>query len=129
MNVCHYGFKIQSLTRTYHCRSQNLQPADFFSFFSFLFVCVSVYSFFFFKQKIYILIQFRLCGRVSDKKISPGRFPETRLLVFWPWYQECIYWMQFMVDSRKFEMICLFEESHCSPTFLKAPINSTELFQ
>ena len=30
--------------------------------------------------KIYILIHIRLCGRVSDKIFSLGRFPETRLL-------------------------------------------------
>ena len=36
--------------------------------------------FVFLKLKIYILIHIRLCRRVSDKKNSPGRFPETRLL-------------------------------------------------
>ena len=68
LNVYHYGFKIQSLTWTYHCRFQNLQPALFFSFFSFLFVYVSVFFFSFSKQKIYILIQSWLCGWASDKK-------------------------------------------------------------
>ena len=48
----------------------------FFSFFCFLSSCFL----FFLKLKIYILIHIRLSGRVSDKKISPGRFPETRLL-------------------------------------------------
>ena len=30
LDGCHYGFKIQSLTWTNHCRSRNLQPANFF---------------------------------------------------------------------------------------------------
>ena len=69
LNVCHYGLKIQSLTWTYHYTFQNLQPASFFSFFSFLFVWISLcVCVFLVKQKMYILIQFWLCGRVSDKK-------------------------------------------------------------
>ena len=48
-----------------------------FAFFVFFF-CVCV------KLKIYSLIHIQLCGQVSDKKFSPGRFPETRLLFFWP---------------------------------------------
>ena len=39
---------------------------------------------YFLNLKMYILIHIRLCGRVSDKKISPSRFPETRLTFFWP---------------------------------------------
>ena len=46
-----------------------------FIFFFCFFVC-------FLKLKLYILIQIRLCGRVSDKKFSLGRFPETKLLSF-----------------------------------------------
>ena len=41
-----------------------------FAFFVFLFFCLFVY---FLKLKMYILINIRLCGRVSDKKFSPGR--------------------------------------------------------
>ena len=59
----------------------------FFSFFCLflsscfaLFCIVFVFFFVFLKLKIYILIHIRLCRRVSDKKNSPGRFPETRLL-------------------------------------------------
>ena len=53
----------------------------FFSLFSFLFVCVFVFfSFLFFCKAKNILIQFRLCGRVSDKKIFTWPIPETRLL-------------------------------------------------
>ena len=37
---------------------------------------------FFFKQRIYILIQIRLYGQVIDEKFSPSRFPEIILLVF-----------------------------------------------
>ena len=96
LNVCHYGFRIQSLMWTYHCRFQNLQLALFFSFFSFLFVYVSVFFFSFLKQKIYILIQFWLCEWASDKKNSPDLFPETRLL-FLPWFQGCIYWMKSVI--------------------------------
>ena len=54
----------------------------FFSFFCFLFILVS-FCFFvcvFLKLKMYILIQIRLSGRVSGKKVSPGRFLEARLL-------------------------------------------------
>ena len=47
----------------------------FIYFFFCFFVC-------FLKLKLYILIQIRLCGRVSDKKFSLGRFPETKLLSF-----------------------------------------------
>ena len=49
----------------------------FFSFFCFLSFCFD-----FLKLKIYVLIHIRLCGRVSDKKVSPDWFPETRLLFF-----------------------------------------------
>ena len=56
----------------------------FFGFFSFfLYYSLFVFfAFFFLKFKIYILIHIRLCGRVGDKKLSPDRFPETRLLFF-----------------------------------------------
>ena len=33
---------------------------------------------------MYILIHIRLRGRVSEKKIFPGEFPETIGLLFWP---------------------------------------------
>ena len=42
-------------------------------------------------------------------------------------YSHPCYNKRSVVDSRKFEMICLFEESHCRPTFLKSLIYSTEL--
>ena len=48
----------------------------FFFLLFFLLVC-------FLKLKIYILIYIQLCGWVSNKKFSPGRFPETRLFVYW----------------------------------------------
>ena len=44
----------------------------------FLFVCV------FLKQKHIFSCTFDLYGRIGDKKSSPGQFPETRLLFFWP---------------------------------------------
>ena len=50
----------------------------FFGFFCFLFVCV----FFCVKQKLYVLIQIQPCRQVSDKKFSPGWFPE----MFWPYF-------------------------------------------
>ena len=78
LNVYPKPCKIQSLTWTYHCRSQNLQPAGFFSFFLFVCVCVRVF-FFFLNQKIYILIQFQLCGQ----EISPGDFRKQEYF-FWP---------------------------------------------
>ena len=53
----------------------------FCSFFSFFFFCLLV-LFFCFKSKIYILKQIRLCRLLRDKKFSPGRFPEKRLLFF-----------------------------------------------
>ena len=65
----------------------------FFFFFSFFFFfCILVLFCFlllffllvcFLKLKIYILIYIQLCGWVSNKKFSPGRFPETRLFVYW----------------------------------------------
>ena len=48
--------------------------SSFVSLAFFLFVCV------FLNQKIYVLIHILLCGQVSEKKFSLGRFPETRLL-------------------------------------------------
>ena len=45
-----------------------------YAFFVFLFVC------FFEMKNIYLLIHIQLCGRVSDKENSLGRFPEARLL-------------------------------------------------
>ena len=50
-----------------------------FAFYVFLFFSFFLY---FLKLKICILIHIWLCEWVSDKKFSPGRFPETRLL-FW----------------------------------------------
>ena len=52
---------------------------------SFAFFCILIVFFFclfvyFLKLKIYILIHILLCGRVSDIKFSPDRFPETRVL-------------------------------------------------
>ena len=46
-------------------------------FFAFVSVCVFV------EIKIYILIYNQPCGQVSDKKISPSQFPETRLFLSW----------------------------------------------
>ena len=48
-----------------------------FAFYVFLFFCLFLC---FLKLTIYILIHIWLCGWVSDKKFSPGRFPETTLL-------------------------------------------------
>ena len=48
--------------------------SSFVSLAFFLFVCV------FLNQKIYVLIHILLCGQVSEKNFSLGRFPETRLL-------------------------------------------------
>ena len=45
----------------------------------FLFVCVC-----FLKLRKYVLIHIRLCASVNDKKISPDRFSETRLLFLAP---------------------------------------------
>ena len=50
-----------------------------YAFFVFLFVFLLVCLFFEMKN-IYLLIHIQLCGRVSDKKNSLGRFPEARLL-------------------------------------------------
>ena len=77
---------------------KNLHPSgrkfifliDFPEIFSFLllfflilvFVCFLVWCFL--KLRMYILIHIRLCGQMNDKKFSSGRFPETRLLFFWP---------------------------------------------
>ena len=49
-----------------------------FAFFILVFFCC------FLKLKMYILIHIRLRGRVSEKKIFPGEFPETIGLLFWP---------------------------------------------
>ena len=54
----------------------------FFSFFCFFDSCFCLFVCCFLKFKMYILIHIRLCGRVTDKKISPGRLMETRLLFF-----------------------------------------------
>ena len=46
---------------------------------------IFLFVFVFLKQKIYVLIHiytFDLCRRVFNKKISPSRFPKTRLLFF-----------------------------------------------
>ena len=48
----------------------------FSSFVSLAFFCLCV----FLNQKIYVLIHILLCGQVSKKSFSLGRFPETRLL-------------------------------------------------
>ena len=48
----------------------------FSSFVSLAFFCLCV----FLNQKIYVLIHILLCGQVSEKNFSLGRFPETRLL-------------------------------------------------
>ena len=81
--------RTNSQTILYHVRfsadTASQQQHFLSSFLWFLFVfqyfCLCVY---FFKQKIYILVHIRLCGRVSGKKnFSPGQFPQTRLL-FWP---------------------------------------------
>ena len=59
---------------------------SFLIYFVFLFFLVSfafrLYGFFCVKQKIYILVLIRLCGRLSDEKFSPSRFPEIRSLFF-----------------------------------------------
>ena len=59
---------------------------NFFCFFLsfFVFFCFLFPLFFYLKKGIYVLIHIRLCGRVGDKKISPGRFSETKLLFSWP---------------------------------------------
>ena len=52
--------------------------------FAFFDSCFFGWFVYFFKFKICILIQIRICGRVSEKYVSPDRFPETRLLLLWP---------------------------------------------
>ena len=69
LNVFHYGFKIKSLTWTYHCRFQNLQPALFFSFFSFLFVYLSVFFSLFWNKKYIFWYNFDYAGGQVIKKI------------------------------------------------------------
>ena len=51
----------------------------FSTFFCFLFVCVCVL-----KQKVYILIHIRLCGRVSDKTNFTQPISENKATFFWP---------------------------------------------
>ena len=51
----------------------------FFFFFFFFFWC-------FLKQKIFILIQFQLCGQVSDKKILTWSISRNKLLFFGQFY-------------------------------------------
>ena len=55
----------------------------YFVFLFFQFLLLSVCTVFFcLKQKIYILVLIRLCGRLSNEKFSPSRFPEIRSLFF-----------------------------------------------
>ena len=54
----------------------------FFSFAFFVFLLFFCLFVSFLKLNVYILIQIRLCGRVSDKKCSPNGVPETKLLFF-----------------------------------------------
>ena len=49
------------------------------TFFCFLFVCVCVL-----KQKVYILIHIRLCGRVSDKANFTQPISANKATFFWP---------------------------------------------
>ena len=62
----------------------------FNSLVSLLFLFSSLVSFAFcvFINKNIYCNTHRLCGRVTDKKFSPARFPKTRLLFFslFPWY-------------------------------------------
>ena len=59
----------------------------FFSFFCFFDSCFCLFVCCFLKFKMYILIHIRLCGRVTDKKISPGRLLENKTTFFWPNYK------------------------------------------
>ena len=66
----------------------------FSTFFCFLFVCVYVL-----KQKVYILIHIRLCGRVSDKRNFTLPISENNSIFFWSKKKE--HNQQFSVQSVK----------------------------
>ena len=74
----------------------------FFFLFSFLFLLV-----WFLKLKINILIHIRLCGGWVIKKISPGRFPEIRLLFLALWNLEkgrryWVWWFHNIIAKANF---------------------------
>ena len=88
--VCFLKLKIYILIQIWLCWwfSKDILFSSLVSFAFFVFMFWFFFLLFFLlvcflKLKIYILIYIQLCGWVSNKKFSPGRFPETRLFVYW----------------------------------------------
>ena len=59
----------------------------FFACFFCILVCL-FFCLFFFKLKIYILIQIRLCGQVGDKKTFTRPISRNKTTFFWPYRRE-----------------------------------------
>ena len=75
----------------------------FSSLVSFAF-CLLIFLLFFKINKIFILIQIRLCKRVSDKNFFTSQFPESRITFFWPNF---FVWGYIFIEHHCVKSVCI----------------------